>query len=62
MKIKFRNPFRKKEEKRGETAEIKPMQLYYDRTEIDKTGAAYRLIIGQRSNGKTYSVLKTIIE
>lgn len=62
MKIKFRNPFRKKEEKKGETAEIKPLQQYYDRTAIDATGAPYRLIIGQRSNGKTYSVLKTIIE
>lgn len=62
MKIKFKNPFRKKEEKRGETTEIKPLQQYYDRTAIDATEAPYRLIIGQRSNGKTYSVLKTIIE
>lgn len=62
MKIKFKNPFRKKEEKRGETTKIKPLQQYYDRTAIDATEAPYRLIIGQRSNGKTYSVLKTIIE
>lgn len=62
MKIKFINPFRKKEEKKGETAEVKPLQKYYDRTAIDETQASYRLIIGQRSNGKTYSVLKTIIE
>lgn len=62
MKIQFRNPFRKREEKKGKTAEVKPMQQYYDRTAIDQTGASYRLIIGQRSNGKTYSVLKTIIE
>ena len=46
MKIKFVNPFRKHKEKKGETAEIKPLQNYYDRTEIDKTNAAYRLIIG----------------
>ena len=50
MKIKFRNPFRKREDKKGETAGIKPLQQYYDRTEIDKTNTAYRLIIGQRSN------------
>lgn len=62
MKIKFKNPFRKREEKKGETAEVKPLQKYYDRTAIDATEASYRLIIGQRSNGKTYSVLKTIIE
>lgn len=62
MKIKFKNPFRKREEKKGETAEVKPLQQYYDRTAIDATEASYRLIIGQRSNGKTYSVLKTIIE
>ena len=62
MKIKFKNPFRKKENKKGETAEVKPLQKYYDRTAIDATDASYRLIIGQRSNGKTYSVLKTIIE
>lgn len=61
MKINFKNPFRKRKEK-GDTVEQKPVQLYYDRTEIDKTEAAYRLIIGQRSNGKTYSILKTIIE
>lgn len=62
MRIKFVNPFRKREEKKGETAEVKPLQKYYDRTAIDETNASYRLIIGQRSNGKTYSVLKTIIE
>lgn len=62
MKIKFKNPFRKREDKKGETAEVKPLQQYYDRTAIDETQASYRLIIGQRSNGKTYSILKTIIE
>lgn len=62
MKIEFKNLFRKREEKKGETQEIKPIQQYYDRTAIDETNAAYRLIIGQRSNGKTFSVLKTILE
>lgn len=64
MKIKFQNPFRKRKDKVNtnamEVEQVKP--IYYDRTAIDETGAAYRLIIGQRSNGKTYSVLKTIIE
>ena len=62
MKVKFRNLFRKREEQQGETVDVKPLQQYYDRTAIDATEAPYRLIIGQRSNGKTYSVLKTIIE
>ena len=62
MKFQFRNPFRKKPAKQGETADIKPIEQYYNRDAIDATKAAYRLIIGQRSNGKTYSVLKTIIE
>lgn len=62
MKIKFNNPFRKRESKKGETQSVKPKEQYYNRDAIDATGAAYRLIIGQRSNGKTYSVLKTIIE
>ncbi len=64
MKIQFKNPFRKRKDKVNtnatEVEQVKP--IYYDRTAIDETGAAYRLIIGQRSNGKTYSVLKTIIE
>lgn len=29
---------------------------------IDKTGALYRLIIGQRSNGKTYRIIKKCLE
>lgn len=62
MKIQFKNLFRKREENKGQIVETKPIQQYYDRTAIDATNAAYRLIIGQRSNGKTYSVLKTILE
>lgn len=37
-------------------------EMYYDPTDIDNTGALYRLIIGQRSNGKTYSYIKKVIE
>lgn len=62
MKINFRNPFRKREEKKGQTEEVKPLERYYNRDAIDATEASYRMIIGQRSNGKTYSVLKTILE
>ncbi len=42
----------------------KPTELspYYDRTALDETGAVYRIAIGGRSIGKTYSVCKTIIE
>ena len=59
MNIKFKNLFRKK----VDTPQVnKPTTQYYDRTEIDQTNATYRMIIGQRSNGKTYSVLKTILE
>ena len=35
---------------------------YYSFSKIDKTGATYRLIIGQRSNGKTYGACKKILE
>ena len=62
MKIPFKNLFRKREESTGKTEEVKPLERYYNRDAIDATGASYRLIIGQRSNGKTYSVLKTILE
>lgn len=35
---------------------------YYRSKKIDATGAQYRMIIGQRSNGKGYQVLEKIIE
>lgn len=35
---------------------------YYSFSKIDKTGATYRLIIGQRSNGKTYGACRKILE
>lgn len=59
MKISFKNLFRKQKE---EPVINKPTTQYYDRTEIDQTGATYRMIIGQRSNGKSFSILKTMIE
>lgn len=35
---------------------------YYSYDEIDKCNATYNLIIGQRSNGKTFGMLKKIID
>lgn len=35
---------------------------YYSSDKIDKTGAQYRLIIGERSNGKTYCILHKILK
>lgn len=64
MKIEWKNLFKKKKDSNEPPAadSSKELKQYYDRTEIDKTEASYRMIMGQRSNGKTYSVLKTIIE
>ena len=58
MKFQFKNPFRKRESKKGETSEIKPIEQYYNRDAIDATNAAYRLIIGQRSNRQNLFSLK----
>lgn len=35
---------------------------YYTSKKIDQTGATYRLIIGQRSNGKTFEICRKIID
>lgn len=59
MALKFKNLFRKEKEEKKLNQE---KRQYYDRTKIDETGANWRLIVGQRSNGKSYSVCKTIIE
>lgn len=58
MAFKFKNLFRKREDDgiRNITED------YYDRTAIDETGANWRIIIGTRSNGKSYSICKTILE
>lgn len=39
----------------------KAKEQWYSSKEIDKTKATYRLIIGQRSNGKTYDAIKKVI-
>lgn len=38
------------------------MKTYYDLKNILKTNSQYNLIIGERSNGKTYAVQKLIVE
>lgn len=35
---------------------------YYDYEAIDNTGAQYRMIVGERSNGKTYGALRKMVE
>lgn len=35
---------------------------YYSYEAIDETGATYRLIIGQRSNGKTFGAIRKVID
>lgn len=60
MEFKWKNLFKKEVAPQDTTS--KELKQYYDRTKIDETGASYRMIIGQRSNGKTFSVLKTILE
>lgn len=65
MKINWKNPFKKENRnvKDNEEVQIKEeLDEYYNIEPIDKTNATYRLIIGQRSNGKTYSACKHIIE
>lgn len=42
--------------------EPKDLLEHYDIAPIDNTGATYRMIVGQRSNGKTYSVCKHIVD
>ena len=48
--------------KRAVAAQEKELNEYYDIEPIDATGATYRLIVGQRSNGKTYAVCKHMLE
>lgn len=59
MALKFKNPFRKPKDL---TPVKEATTDYYDRTDIDATGAQWRLIIGQRSNGKSYSICRTIVD
>ena len=61
--MEWRNIFRRKKGlNQPEPLEEKEIKDFYDIGPIDETNAVYRMIIGQRSNGKTYSVLKHMIE
>jgi Podovirus DNA encapsidation protein (Gp16). len=63
MAIRWKNIFKTfGNNKPGKIKEQQQVNQYYDINPIDNTGAIYRVIIGQRSNGKTYSVCKHIIE
>lgn len=60
--MKWKNPFKRKKGIIEDTSIEKEIKDFYDITPIDETNAVYRMIIGQRSNGKTYSVCKHIVE
>ena len=62
MALRWKNIFKTFGNKPGKIKEQQQVNQYYDINPIDNTGAIYRVIIGQRSNGKTYSVCKHIIE
>lgn len=62
MGFNWKNMFKKKKGINEETAEVKEMKEFYDIGPIDETNAVYRMIIGMRSNGKTHSVCRHIIE
>ena len=61
MALRWQNLFRRLGSKPDKPTKETP-DLHYDIAPIDATGAIYRMIIGQRSNGKTYSVCKHIVE
>lgn len=63
MEINWKNLFKKKEGVGEPTSPSeKELKMFYDIEPIDNTNAVYRMIIGQRSNGKTFSVCRHIIE
>ena len=61
MALRWQNLFKRLGAKPDKPTKEAP-DLYYNIAKIDATGAIYRLIVGQRSNGKTYSVCKHIVE
>lgn len=61
MALRWQNLFRRLGSKPDKPAK-EAQDLYYNIAPIDNTGAIYRMIVGQRSNGKTYSVCKHIVE
>ena len=61
MALRWQNLFRRLGSKPDKPAK-EAQDLYYNIEPIDNTGAIYRMIIGQRSNGKTYKVCRHIVE
>ena len=62
MALKWKNLF-KRIGKNSKAVEVqRPLNEHYDIGPIDKTGAVYRMIVGQRSNGKTYKCCEHIVE
>lgn len=65
MKMNWKNlikGFKPAKSKQAKQAVEKQLNEHYDIKPIDDTGATYRLVVGQRSNGKTYKVCRHIIE
>ena len=63
MNFSWKNLFKRKKGINDEVlSEDKEIKQFYDIKPIDETGAVYRMIIGQRSNGKTHSVCRHIVE
>ena len=63
--MRWKNPFKKNERSVKDNNSIavnKELNEFYDIGPIDNTNAVYRMIIGQRSNGKTHSVCRHIVE
>lgn len=54
--------FKPAKSKHAKQAEQKVLNEHYDIAPIDATKATYRLIVGQRSNGKTYAVCRHIVD
>lgn len=62
MALKWKNLFKRIGKDSKAVAVQRPLNEHYDIGPIDKTNAVYRMIVGQRSNGKTYACCDHIVE
>ena len=62
MALKWKNLFKRIGKNSKAEAVQRPLNEHYDIGPIDKTSAVYRMIVGQRSNGKTYKCCEHIVE
>lgn len=60
--MEWKNLIRGFKPSKNKAKDKKDLDIYYDISKIDATNAVYRMIIGQRSNGKTYKVCRHIVE